>query len=151
MGATTTLNRELARRRQSAFTVLKVRGPLAQVEVHYMYFKMGRQQVETTLEEGRESAKSNYIEHPIVKGDSPPIQRTDEGRIHSYISTSDGDFRAKCMASKYLCTKYYTILLLWMAHVVNTLYNTILQPLYGKRLAICQGEHKQYYPNAFYK
>ena len=103
------------------------------------------------LEEGRESIKSNYIKHPIVKGDFPPIQRIDEGRIHSCISTLDGDFRAKRMASKYLCTKYYTTLLLRMAHAVSTPYNTILQPPYGKRLAICQGGHKQYYPNALYK
>ena len=52
---------------------LEVRGPLTQVEVHYMHYKMGRHRVETTLEEGRESAKSNYIEHPMVKGDFPPI------------------------------------------------------------------------------
>ena len=38
-----------------------------------MHRKMGRYQVKATLEEGRESAKSNYIEHPIVEGDSPPI------------------------------------------------------------------------------
>ena len=73
MGATITLNREPARRRQSASTALEVRGPLAQVEVHYMHRKMGRHRVETTLEEGRKSIKSNYIEHPIVKGNSPSI------------------------------------------------------------------------------
>ena len=38
-----------------------------------MHRKMGRQRVETTLEEGRESTKGNYMEHPIVKGDSPLI------------------------------------------------------------------------------
>ena len=90
-----------------------------------------------TLEEGRESAKSNYMEHPMVKGNSPPIQRTDEGRIYSYIFTLNGDPRAKCIASKYLYAKYYTILLLRMAYAVSMLCNTILQPLYGKRLAIC--------------
>ena len=89
------------------------------------------------LEEGRESAKSNYIKHPIIKGNSPPIQRTDEGRIYSYIFTLNGDPRAKCIASKYLYTKYYTTLLLRMAYAVSTLYNTILQPLYRKRLVIC--------------
>ena len=73
MGATIILNREPARRRQSAFTALEVRGPPAQVEVHYMHRKMGRHRVEMTLEEGRESAKSNYMEHPMVKGNSPPI------------------------------------------------------------------------------
>ena len=78
------------------------------------------------LEEGRKSIKSNHIEYPIVKSNSPSIQRTDEGRIHSYISTSDRDPRAKHIASKYLYTKYYTILLLQMAHAVNIPYNTIL-------------------------
>ena len=77
-----------------------------------MHHKMGRYQIETTLEEGRESAKSNYIKHPIVKGNSPPIQRTDKGRIYYCISTLDRDFRAKYIASKHLYTKYYTILLL---------------------------------------
>ena len=101
-----------------------------------MYRKMGRHQVEMTLEEGRESAKSNYMEYPIVEGDSPPIQRIDEGRIHSCISTLNGDFRAKYIASKHLYVKYYTILLLRMAYAVSTLYNTILQPLHKKRLAI---------------
>ena len=102
-----------------------------------MHHKMGRYRVKTTLEEGRESAKSNYIEHPIVKGNSPPIQRTDEGRIHSYIFTLDGDPRAKRMASKHPCAKYYTTLLLRMAYAVSTLCNTILQPPHGKRSAIC--------------
>src|SRR5580692_10668529 len=107
-----------------------------------MHRKMGRHQVETTLEEGRESAKSNHVEHPIVKGNSPPIQRTDEGRIHSCIFTLDGDSRAKCIASKHLYTKYYTILLLRMAYAVSMPYNTILQPPHRKRLAIHQGGHK---------
>ena len=151
MGATTTLNREPALRQQNAFTVPKVRGPLTQVEVHYMHRKMGRHQVEITLEEGHKSTKSNHMEHPMVKGDSPPIQRTDEGRIHSCISTLDGDLRAKRMASKHLCTKYYTTLLLRMAHAVSTPYNTILQPLYEKRPAIRQSGYKQYHPNALYK
>ena len=38
-----------------------------------MHRKIGRHQVEITLEEGRKSVKGNYIEHPIVKGDSPLI------------------------------------------------------------------------------
>ena len=101
-----------------------------------MHRKMGRHQVEITLEKGRKSAKSNHIKHPMVKGDSPPIQRTDEGRIHSCIFTSDGDPRAKRMASKHLYAKYYTILLLRMAHAVSTLCNTILQLLHRKRPAI---------------
>ena len=97
---------------------------------------MGRHQVKTTLEEGRESIKSNYIEHPIVKGDSPPIQKTDKGRIYNYIFTSDGDLRAKCIASKHLCTKYYTILLLRMAYAVSTPCNTILQLPHREKPAI---------------
>ena len=91
-----------------------------------MHRKMGRYQVEITLEEGCESTESNYIEHPMVKGNSPPIQRTNEGRIYNYISTSDGDPRAKYIASKYPCAKYYTILLLRMAYAVSTPCNTIL-------------------------
>ena len=101
-----------------------------------MHRKMGRHRVETTLGEGRESAKGNYIKHPIVEGDSPFIQRTDEGRIYGGISTTDRDLRAKYMANKYLCAKYYTILLLWVAYTVNTLYNTLLQLLYRKKPAI---------------
>ena len=101
-----------------------------------MHCKMGRYRVKTTLEKGRESAKSNYIKYPIVKSNSPPIQRIDKGRIHGCIFTSDGDFRAKRMASKHPCAKYYTILLLRMAHAVSTPCNTILQPLHRKRPAI---------------
>ena len=87
----------------------------------------------------------------MVKGDSPPVQRIDEGRIYSYISTLDGDPRAKCIASKHPYTKYYTTLLLRMAHAVSTPYNTILQPLYREKPAICQGGYKQYHLNALYK
>ena len=78
------------------------------------------------LGKGRESKKSNYIEHPMVKGNSPSIQRTDEGRIYSHILTMDGGLRPKCMASKYLCPKYHAILHLWMAYIVSTLYTTLL-------------------------
>ena len=101
-----------------------------------MQCKMGRYQVEITLGEGHKSIKGNYIEYPIVKSDFPLIQRTDEGRIYNSIFTTDKDLRAKYMASKYLCAKYYTILLLWVAYAVNTLYNTLLQLLYKKKLAI---------------
>ena len=82
------------------------------MEVHYIHCKIGRHQVKTTLREGRESAKGNYIKYPIVKGNSPLIQKTDEGRIYSHISTIDRDPRAKYITSKHLYTKYYTILLL---------------------------------------
>ena len=107
-----------------------------------MHRKMGRYWVETTLEEGRESAKSNYVEHPMVEADSPPIRRTDEGRIYGCISTTDRDPRAKRMASKHPCAKYYTTLYLRMAYTVSTPYNTILQSLHRKRPAIRQGRYK---------
>ena len=93
--------------------------------------------MEAALGKGRESKKSNYMEHPMVKGDSPPIQRIDEGRIYSRFSTMDGGLRLKCMVSKYPCPKYHAILYLRMAYIVSTLYTTLLQLLYGKRLAIC--------------
>ena len=82
--------------------------------------------METTLEKGYESAKSSYVEHPIVKGDSPPIQRTDEGRIYGSVSTTDRDPRPKRMASKHLCPKYYTTLHLRMAYTVSTPRITLL-------------------------
>ena len=78
------------------------------------------------LGKGRESKKSNYIEHPIVKGDFPPIQKTDEGRIYSRIFTMDGGPRPKCMANKYPYPKYHAILYLRMAYIVNTPYTTLL-------------------------
>ena len=107
-----------------------------------MHRKMGRYQVEIMLGEGRESAKGNYIEYPMVKGDSPLIQRTDKGRIYSSISTTDGDFRAKYIASKHLCTKYYTTLLLRVAYTVSMLCNTLLQLPHRKKPAIRQNEYK---------
>ena len=66
------------------------------------------------------------MEYPIVKGDSPPIQRIDKGRIHSCISTIDGGFRPKYMASKYLCFKYHATLYLRIAYIVSILYITLL-------------------------
>ena len=92
--------------------------------------------METTLEEGCESAKSSYVEHPMVKGDSPPIRRTDEGRIYGSVSTTDRDPRPKRMASKHSCPKYYITLYLQMAYTVSTPCITLLQPLYGKGPAI---------------
>ena len=82
--------------------------------------------MKAALGKGRESKKSNYVEHPMVKGDSPPIQRTDEGRIYGRIPTMDGGPRPKCMASKYLYAKYYTILHLRIANIVSALRNTLL-------------------------
>ena len=73
----------------------------------------------------------------MVNADSPPIQRTDKGRIHSRIPTTDGGPRPKCMASKYLYPKYYATLYLRMAYIVSTPYTTLLQLPYGKKLAIC--------------
>ena len=72
----------------------------------------------------------------MVKANSPPIRRTDKGRIYGRISTTDRDPRAKRIASKHLYAKYYTILHLRIAYIVSTPYNTILQLLYGKRPAI---------------
>ena len=112
-----------------------------------MHLKMGRYGVETTLEEGRESAKSNHVEHPMGEADSPPIRRTDEGRI----SSTDRDPRAKRMASKHPRSKYYTTLRLRMAYSVSAPRNTLLQPPHGKRPAIRQGRDKQYQSNALYK
>ena len=66
------------------------------------------------------------MEHSMVKDNSPPIQRTDEGRIYSHIFTIDGGLRPKYMANKYLCPKYYAILHLRIAHTVSTLYSTLL-------------------------
>ena len=101
-----------------------------------MHRKMGSHRMETTLGEGRESAKGNHMEYPMVEGDSPFIQRTDEGRIYSDIFTTDKDLRAKHMASKHLYAKHYTILLLRVAYTVSMLCNTLLQPPYRKNLAI---------------
>ena len=92
--------------------------------------------MEATLGKGRESTKSNYIEYPMVEGDSPPIRRTDEGRIHGCIFTTDGGPRPKCMASKHPCPKYHATLYLWMAYTISTPCTTLLQPPYGKRSAI---------------
>ena len=70
--------------------------------------------------------KNNYMEYPIVKSDSPPIQKTDKGRIYSRIPTMDGGPRPKYIASKYLYPKHHAILHLWMAYTVNMLYITLL-------------------------
>ena len=82
--------------------------------------------MEAVLGKGRESTKSNYMEHPIGKGNSPPIQKTDEGKIYSRFPTIDGDSRPKCIASKHPYPKYYAILYLRMAYTVSTPYATLL-------------------------
>ena len=82
--------------------------------------------MEAALGKGRKSIKSNYVEHPMVKGDSPPIRRTDEGRIYGRIPTMDGGPRPKCMASEHLCPKYNATLYLRMAYTVNMPRTTLL-------------------------
>ena len=60
------------------------------------------------------------------EGDSPPVQRTDESRIYSRFSITDGGPRPKCMVSKYLYPKYYATLYLRMAYIVSTPRATLL-------------------------
>ena len=73
----------------------------------------------------------------MVDADSPPIQRTNEGRIYNCLSTTDGGLRPKCIARKHLCPKYYTLIYMRMACSVSTPYTTILQPPLSKGLATC--------------
>ena len=87
------------------------------------------------MEEGSENTRRSYMEHPIVDADSPPIQRTNEGKIYSCLSTTDGGPRPKCMACKYPRPKYHTLMHMRMAYSVSILYTTILQPLLSKGLA----------------
>ena len=68
--------------------------------------------MEAALGKGRESTKSNYVEHPIGEGDSPPIRRIDEGRIYGCFPTMDKGLRPKYIASEHLYPKYYAILYL---------------------------------------
>ena len=78
------------------------------------------------MEESGESTKSNHMEYPMDDSDSPPIQRTVEGRVYGCLPTIDRDFRTKCMASKYLCPVNYTTLYMQMAYINSTLYTTLL-------------------------
>ena len=87
------------------------------------------------MERGSESTRRSHMEYPIVDADSPPIQRTNEGRIYSCLLTTDGGLRPKCMACKYLRPKYHTLMHMRMAYSVSTLYTTILQLLLSKGLA----------------
>jgi hypothetical protein len=98
--------------------------------------------MEATMEGGSENIRRNYIEHPMVNTNSPPIRRTDKGRIYSRLPTTDGDPRAKCMAIKHLRPKYHTLMHMRMAYLVSALYTTILQPLLSKGLATRQCRHK---------
>src|SRR5437016_7231235 len=104
-----------------------------------MHRKMGRPRVETTLEESRESAEHNYMEHPMVEADSPPIQRTDEGRIYGRLSTTDRGPRTKRMACKHPRPKYYTTLHLQMAYTVSMPHNTFLYHIAGCSHDTCVG------------
>ena len=79
------------------------------------------------MEEGGESVKSNHMEHPIDNSDSPPIQKTVEGRVYSRIPTIDRDPRTKYIASKHLYPANYTTLYMRMAYTNSILYATLLQ------------------------
>ena len=72
------------------------------------------------MEEGGKSVESNHVEHPIDNSDSPPIQRTVEGRVYGRLLTIDRDFRTKCIANKYPCPANYTILYIQMAYINST-------------------------------
>ena len=87
---------------------------------------MGRYWVEAAMEEGGESAESNHIEHPIDNSNSPPIQKTVEGRVYSHLLTIDRDPKTKYIVSKHLCPTNYTILYMRMAYTNSTLYITLL-------------------------
>jgi hypothetical protein len=90
---------------------------------------MGRYRVEAALEEGGESIKStesNNVEHPIDDGNSPPIRRTDKGRIYGCLFTIDRGPRTKRIASKHLYPRNYTTLYMRMAYIVSTPRTTLL-------------------------
>ena len=78
------------------------------------------------MEEGGKSAESNHVEHPMDDSDSPPIQRTVEGRVYSCLPTMDRDSRIKCIASKYLYSANYTTLYVQMAYTNSTPCTTLL-------------------------
>ena len=78
------------------------------------------------MEEGGESAENNHVEHPIDDSDSPPIQKTVEGKVYSCLFTIDRDFRTKRIASKYPYPTNYTTLYVRMAYINNTLCVTLL-------------------------
>ena len=82
--------------------------------------------MEAAMEEGGENAKSNHMEHPMDDSDSPPIQRTVEGRVYGRLFTIDRDSRTKCIANKYLYSANYTTLYMRMAYINNTPCATFL-------------------------
>ena len=83
------------------------------------------------IEEGGKSAESNHMEHPMDNSDSPPIQKTVEGRVYGHLPTMDRDPRTKRIANKHPCPANYTILYVRIAYINSTLYATLLQPLYS--------------------
>ena len=83
------------------------------------------------MEEGGESTESNHMEYPIDDSNSPPIQKTVEGRVYGRLFTIDRDFRTKYIANKYPYPANYTTLYMWMAYINSTLYATLLQLLYS--------------------
>ena len=84
------------------------------------------------MEKGSKNTRRSYMEHPIVNTNSPPIQRTNKGRIYSCFPITNEGLRPKCMAYKHLCPKYHTLMHMRMAYLVNTPYTTILQPPLSK-------------------
>src|SRR5580692_753724 len=98
--------------------------------------------MEATMERGSESTRRSHMEHPMVDADSPPIRRTNEGRIHSCLPTTDGGPRPKRMARKHPRPKYHTSMHMRMAYSVSKPYTTILQPPLSKGPATRQCRHK---------
>ena len=78
--------------------------------------------MEATIEGGSENIRCSHMEYPIVDADSPPIRRTNKGRVYSSLSTIDRGPRPKYIAYKYLYSKYYTLIYIRMAYIVSTLY-----------------------------
>ena len=68
----------------------------------------------------------------MVDTNSPPIRRTDEGRIYSRLPTMDRGLRPKRMARKHARSKYHTLTYIRMARVDSTPHTTILQPPLSK-------------------
>ena len=82
--------------------------------------------MEAAIEKGGKSAESNHTEHPMDNSDSPPIQRTVEGRVYSRLFTTDRDLRTKYIVNKYLYPTNYITLYVRMAYINSTLYITFL-------------------------
>ena len=78
------------------------------------------------MEEGGKSTESNHVEHPIDNSDSPPIQRTVEGRVYSRLPTIDRGLRTKYIVNKYLYPTNYTTLYMRMAYINSTSCTTLL-------------------------